>query len=229
MSRSRPLRPKRAALATRAAARHYGPAVSDVRVATLEDRELLARICAEGFSADPVMQWVFQDEATRLDKLLVVFRGLVDDYHPDRGVVHLADAASAAFWRDPTFDDVSTAAQRIESAEPPAPDEPGPFDDGELARLMILGTAMAEGHPHDRPHWYLNVVSTLPSSQGRGLGAAVLRPVLERADADGLPCYLESTNPRNRTLYYRQGFEDIGELPLDGGPTLLAMWREPRS
>jgi GNAT superfamily N-acetyltransferase len=95
--------------------------------------------------------------------------------------------------------------------------------------MEILGTVMAEGHPHDRPHWYLNVVSTLPSRQGQGLGAAVLRPILEHADADGMPCYLESTNPRNRTLYYRQGFEAMGELPLEDGPTMLQMWREPRS
>ncbi|HJR25364.1 MAG TPA: GNAT family N-acetyltransferase [Acidimicrobiales bacterium] len=202
--------------------------MGDVRMATVEDRELLARICAEGFFADPVLGWVFQDEASRLEKLLVVFGGLVDDYLPDRGVVHLADAASAAFWRDPTFEDVSTAADRAEAVGPQPGDEPGPFDEGELARLTILGTAMAESHPHDRPHWYLNVVSTLPSRQGRGLGGVVLRPVLEQADADGLPCYLESTNPRNRTLYYRQGFEDLGELPLDGGPTMLAMWREPQ-
>jgi GNAT superfamily N-acetyltransferase len=85
---------------------------------------------------------------------------------------------------------------------------------------------MEANHRHE-PHWYLNVVSTLPSRQSQGLGAAVLRPVLERADADGLPCYLESTNPRNRTLYYRNGFEDRGEIPLDGGPSMLAMWREP--
>lgn len=86
---------------------------------------------------------------------------------------------------------------------------------------------MHEAHPEE-PHWYLNVVSTLPAHQGRGLGAAVLEPVLERADAEGVACYLESTNPRNRTLYYRKGFLDMGEIHLDGGPTLLQMWRDAR-
>jgi GNAT superfamily N-acetyltransferase len=196
--------------------------MADVRPATIEDLELLARIGAEGFALDPVLGWVFQDEATRAARQLDLFRGLVEDFLPDRGVVHLADGASAAFWREPSFQDLSTAADRVDAAGDDAPT----LDPGELERLGILGAAMEANHPHER-HWYLNVVSTLPSRQSQGLGAAVLRPVLEQADAAGVPCYLESTNPRNRTLYYRNGFEARDEIPLDGGPSMLAMWREP--
>jgi GNAT superfamily N-acetyltransferase len=196
--------------------------VVDVRLATLEDRELLARIGAEGFFLDPVLSWVFPDDASRLGRLLDLFGGLVDDFLPDRGIGHLADAASMAFWREPSFESVSTAADRVDAAGDDAPT----LDPGEMERLAILGEAMEAHHPH-APHWYLNVVSTLPSHQSQGLGAAVLRPVLERADAEGVPCYLESTNPRNRTLYYRHGFDDLDEIPLDGGPSMLAMWRDP--
>ena len=85
---------------------------------------------------------------------------------------------------------------------------------------------MAEGHPHE-PHWYLNVVSTLPSRQGQGLGSTILPPVLAEADAEGRPCYLESSNPRNVSLYLRHGFVETGELPLPDGPSLIQMWREP--
>ena len=199
--------------------------MTTIRLATLDDRELLARIGAEGFYLDPVLSWVFQDDATRLEKQVIVFGGLVDDFLPDRGIIQLADAASAAFWRTPGFESVTTASDRVEAA---ADEGPSPFDEGELARLELLGAAMEAAHPHE-PHWYLNVVSTLPSHQSQGLGAAVLAPILRQADEDGVPCYLESTNPRNRTLYYRQGFEDGDEIPLDGGPSMLAMWRAPRA
>jgi GNAT superfamily N-acetyltransferase len=191
---------------------------ADVRLATQDDAELLARIGAEGFYADPVLAWVFQDDATRMERLTVAFTGLVEGMLAG-GVVHLADGASAAFWRDPAFD--HGADQEDPDAEPP------PFTEDELGRFQILLTAMAEHHPHDPAHWYLNVVSTLPSRQSQGLGHAVLQPVLAQADAEGMPCYLESTNPRNRTLYYRNGFEDRDEIPLDGGPSLIQMWREP--
>ncbi|MEO6318042.1 MAG: GNAT family N-acetyltransferase [Acidimicrobiales bacterium] len=201
--------------------------MTDVRPATLEDRDLLARIAATGFYDDPVLSWALQDDATRLSKLMIVFGGMVDDMLPDRGVVHLAGSDSAAFWRDPTFGDAVTASDRLSADEPAMSEDPSPFSDDEMARFGILGAAMHDAHPKD-PHWYLNVVSTLPEQQGRGLGAAVLQPVLERADAERAPCYLEWTNPRNRSLYYRQGFVDMGEIRIDGGPTMLQMWRDAR-
>ena len=86
---------------------------------------------------------------------------------------------------------------------------------------------MMANHPHE-PHWYLNVVSTIPEQQGRGLGTAVLQPVLERCDADGARAYLESSNPRNLSLYRRNGFVDAGEIRLPDGPSLITMWRDPR-
>jgi ribosomal protein S18 acetylase RimI-like enzyme len=43
-----------------------------------------------------------------------------------------------------------------------------------------------------------------------------------------MPAYLESSNPRNMSLYRRHGFEQVGELPLPDGPALYPMWRTPR-
>ena len=86
-----------------------------------------------------------------------------------------------------------------------------------MERLGVLGATMTANHPHE-PHWYLNVVSTMPANQGQGLGTAVLQPVLARCDADGTRAYLESTNPRNHTLYHRHGFVDAGEIRRRGRP-----------
>ena len=97
-----------------------------------------------------------------------------------------------------------------------------------VATLLPNCPAMLEAHPTE-PHWYLNIVATLPSERSRGLGAAVLAPILARADAEALPCYLESTNPRNHTLYHRHGFEDLGDIHLDEGVSLRQMWRPPYS
>ena len=89
--------------------------MSDVRPATLDDVDLLARIAAAGFYDDPVMSWLFPDDAVRLGRLTFMFSGLARDMLPDRGVVHLAGDASAAFWRDPTFEHGRTAADRAEA------------------------------------------------------------------------------------------------------------------
>ncbi len=63
--------------------------------------------------------------------------------------------------------------------------------------------------------------------QGCGLGTAMLRAVLDRADRTGVAAYLEATSPDNRRLYQRHGFVVTGELAIVGGPSLWAMWREP--
>jgi ribosomal protein S18 acetylase RimI-like enzyme len=96
--------------------------------------------------------------------------------------------------------------------------------------LVVSGfLGIERRHPRDRPpHWYLAVLGTDPSAQGRGLGSAVLQPVLERCDADGLGAYLESSKARNIDFYARHGFRVTGELRLPRGPIMWPMWREPR-
>ena len=67
-----------------------------------------------------------------------------------------------------------------------------------------------------------------PSHQGKGLGPRLIAPVLDRADAARLPCWLESTNPKNHTFYRRCGFEIADQHAVDGGPTITFFARRPR-
>lgn len=79
-----------------------------------------------------------------------------------------------------------------------------------------------------RPHWHLMMVGVKPSQQGKGLGGKLLKPMLARADAEGLPCMLESGNERNLSFYKRHGFEVAAHFHIpDGGPRLWVMVREP--
>ena len=64
--------------------------------------------------------------------------------------------------------------------------------------------------------------------QNNGHGDALMRYALERCDRDTLPAYLESTNPRNVSLYRRQGFEEVGTIQVGTSPTLVPMLRRPR-
>ena len=193
------------------------------RLATLDDLANVAVVAASAFQDDPVMSWVFQDPSTRPARLRGLFSMPAVDMLRGNGEVHVCDEASVALWRDPTFehgglresDDESTAAGITD------------FTNDELERLMVLGATLSANHPHE-PHWFLNVLGTSPARQSQGLGAVVLAPVLERCDAEGVRAYLDSTNPRNRPFYRRLGFVDSGEIPLEGGPSLEAMWRDPR-
>jgi GNAT superfamily N-acetyltransferase len=95
--------------------------------------------------------------------------------------------------------------------------------------LIAAGFAgMERAHPRSPPHWYLAVLGTEPELQGRGLGSAVLAPVLEQADRDGVAAYLESSKESNIAFYARHGFRVSGEVRLPRGPKLWPMWRDPR-
>jgi len=196
-----------------------------VRDASLDEAALIASIAAAAFYDDPVMSWAMPDDAARLGLLEIAFTGLARDFLPDRGVVHVLDDASVAYWRAPafTYEEIDRAETLAQDAPSPSP---FPADVGE--RMRILGELMHDAHPHETPHWYLNVIATRPDRRSQGLGARILAPVLEICDRDGVAAYLESSNPRNMTLYRRHGFEETGEIELPDGPSLYAMWREPR-
>ncbi len=98
-----------------------------------------------------------------------------------------------------------------------------------LLTLALAGWRIARAHPSARPSFYLFAVGVDPLLQGRGLASAVLRPMLARADAAGMPCYLENSNVAANTALY----EHLGFAPREGivlgarAPPFLPMWREP--
>ena len=75
--------------------------------------------------------------------------------------------------------------------------------------------ALYREHPLD-PHWYLATVGVAPSAQGRGVGRALVAALLERADRDGRPCYLESDRPENVPFYEAAGFRVEREIRVLG-------------
>jgi GNAT superfamily N-acetyltransferase len=79
--------------------------------------------------------------------------------------------------------------------------------------------------PPPEPHWYLQLLATHPDWQRRGLGAALMAVMFERADAEGLPCYLETETIDNVAYYRRHGFEVRSEWDVPTGPHMWGMLR----
>jgi hypothetical protein len=51
---------------------------------------------------------------------------------------------------------------------------------------------------------------------------------LQQCDREHSLAYLESTNPRNVSLYRRHGFEALGTIQVGGSPPLVPMLRQRR-
>ncbi len=87
-----------------------------------------------------------------------------------------------------------------------------------LGRWQTWLRAIDRRHPRE-PHLYLEHLGVEPALQGRGLGSSLLEVLSDRANREGLACFLETANPRNLPLYRRFGFEVVAEEAILDVPT----------
>ncbi len=190
-----------------------------IRTARAADRDAIAELLHEVFRDDPVSRWVFPDAAHREDAHPRLF-GAFLDHGLAHGTVHVtADGAASAVWYSVAGGELRGGDElgaRLEQVDP--------GND----RLPELGRRTEAVHPVDRDHAYLQAIAVTSGRQGRGLGTALLAPVLERCDRLALPAYLEASNDGSRRLYERLGFRTLDPVvSLPGGPPMYPMWREP--
>jgi GNAT superfamily N-acetyltransferase len=110
---------------------------------------------------------------------------------------------------------------------------------GKLGAIMGKDAVMRFGgaldyisHTHGKHapprHWYLMIVGVHPDVRGRGLGAALLAPVLKRADAEKVPVCLDTAQPKVGPLYARLGFRQTQEsVDPASGARFWAYQRDP--
>lgn len=170
------------------------------------------------FIADPIVRWFIHDSARYL-KYWPPFVKAFGGRAFENGTADVADDfAGVALWVPPGVDlDEDAMAARTAEAMPESEHE---------EKYGLLGQ-MDAFHPAE-PHWYLPLMGVDPPYVGLGLGSALLRHATARSDDDGAPCYLEATAPRNKALYQRHGFEEIGVIQSGSSPTMWPMVRKPR-
>lgn len=194
--------------------------IPDVTSAAKADRDRAINALVLGFAADPMTRWFWPDAETyvkTMPRFAMAFGGRAFD----KGTAHIADGCRAvALWLPPGVGpDEEAMGQLVEEALGLRPEI------AEDANGVFEG--MAKYHPHE-PHWYLPLIACDPNWINRGLGAALMKHALAKCDEDGLPAYLESSNPRNIAFYERHGFKAIGEIRSGSAPVMTPMLRAPR-
>lgn len=185
-------------------------------------------VLARAFYDDPLMSYVIPDDATRLAKL-TWFMSLAAKYGLTYGEVETTEGnvEGNAIWLPPGDTDVP-AMRMMKMGMWMAPYKLGL---GPLQRFLKLMDITEKLHHAavPEPHHYLMVLGVDPPRQGQGVGSALMAPVLARADAAHLPCYLETQKEINVRLYRKHGFEVVVEDDFpDGGPHYWTMKRPAR-
>ncbi len=188
-----------------------------VSVVEQSDRSVALNTIVAAFAADPLVRWMVPKADTYLSFGAAMFDAFGGAAFAAGAAYQAANFAGAALWVPPDSEDEAAEeamSQILEQAIAPE----------RLDDVASVFEAMLSHHPTE-PCWYLPLIGVDPCHQGRGLGAALMKYALSKCDEQGLPAYLESSNPANITLYERHGFEVTGRIEVAGCPPVHPMFR----
>lgn len=179
-----------------------------------------ARAAAEGFFDNEIWVWLLPRERHLRRMLPRHYRAMIRRIYLPRGAAWTTpDTLGASLWFPPGTLEISPR-ERLAELLSMLPEGIAAFRRGARWEELI-----AKHHPRE-PHWYLQTLSVAPAAQRSGVGTALIEPGLARADADGLPVYLETQRESNIPYYRRFGFELTEKIGLHDSPPLWLMWRE---
>jgi ribosomal protein S18 acetylase RimI-like enzyme len=195
-----------------------------VAKAVPQDVAVLAGVLVRAFEGDPFVRWLTRPDARRLAGMRRFFElALRHVTLPHDEVYTTADHAGAALWTPPGRWQLGLLEELRHLSDFAAACG--------VTRLLDVfrGTnAVLRRHP-TTPHWYLFVLGVDPPHQGRGLGRALVAPILARCDRERTAAYLETANERSLGFYRALGFETHDEIVVPcGGPRTWLLWRDPR-
>jgi len=185
-----------------------------------------AALSARAYTNDPFFAYIFTNPRRRERSVALTHQSVFELRAPRRCVVHARDENGAvigvAVWL-----------------------RPGGFPLPPLSQLrqIPLGLQALRGHRqtfrrgksfqqhivklHPRtPHWYLWSLTVAPEWQHRGVGTALVRDGLHRADSEQVGVHLETQNPDNLHFYERFGFAHSHTIqPTPDSASIYGMWR----
>lgn len=190
----------------------------EIRIVGEADKQQAVQVLAQAFHDDPVMNWI----SNKPGFINLMFEFTLPLFLP-HGLTYMAgEGKGVAAWLGP--------GSKLK----------WPFNLGNFWRMLRFGGLsflcrfarsgmQTEKYHPGEPHYYLFAIGALPEMRGQGVGTALIKQVLQRCDAEGIPAYLENSKEENLAFYRGHGFEVQRKIKFGrGAPPLWLMWREPR-
>ncbi len=196
-------------------------------VRDLRPDELLAatRVLVHAFDEDPALRWLLPDDHERARAAPHLARCWLE-YGLRYGRVWCTDGVEAVAVRRPPGAEGLDGWGLLRSGGLRAAWALGP---AAVLRMLRAGVAADARHADavQGPHWYCWLLAVAPEHQGKGLAGALVDHTFAAADRDGVPCYLESTNPRSVAVHRHHGWRVVDDGPVPG--TALQVWSMVRA
>ena len=193
-------------------------------------RERAADAVTRAFLDDPMWSCILPDREVRAEALRPMWAALIAFSRVYGEVFTTRDGEGAACWIAP--ENVKMTVWMMLRTRFALPRSIMRLPKEERRRFFGMLGFIDRLHKELMPerHWHLWLLGVAPEVQGQGIGRALLLPILERADAEGIPCYLETQTETNVAFYRKSGFDVIAERsePVCNLP-IWFLRRDPRS
>jgi ribosomal protein S18 acetylase RimI-like enzyme len=184
-------------------------------------------VMADAFLDDPGWKAVGPDDPARLHSYI---------RRVCRGSLEVVRRWGAPIWHVERVGRVAGVLSTVDPGQWPPPQlraighqAVGPVLGGPavLWRSLAADSRQHKGHPEE-DHLYVWMLTVSPAAQRSGVGRALLSTAIERAEAKGVPTYLDTANPANLPYYGSFGFEPRDQIELPRGAPLWFMDRSMR-
>ena len=195
-----------------------GVASGFIKSAGTSGRRQIVDCLTLAFSTDPVARWTYPNSQQYLEYFPNFIRLLGGRAFESETAFYINSFTAAALWLKPgVMPDEEALGALVQNT----------VSQNLQGEVFAFLEQMGRFHPPEA-HWYLPLIGVDPTQQNRGFGTMLMQHALDACDRDGLPAYLESSNPRHITLYQRHGFEIVGTIQAGSSPPMFPMRREPR-
>lgn len=189
-----------------------------IHTATEAEENQAVSVILTAFGTDPAARWLYPNPHRYLTHFPAFIRAFAGKAFEAGSAYYVEGFAGAALWLPPDVHADEDALTRLFEET---------VADDKKADLFAVFEQMENYHPTEA-HWYLPMIGVDAFRQGYGYGSALMRHALAVCDRDDRLAYLESSNPRNISLYQRHGFEVLGTIQVGSSPPIFPMLRAPQ-
>lgn len=190
--------------------------------ASNQDFTIISQVIARAFNNDPFLNWLVLQDTNREKRFIRAFEACIYLATHNGLIYTTSEHRGSAIWFPPgkwnfgLFRQILVLPKLIKIT-------------GLRAAIRKLkGMKFIERKHPSKPHYYLFVLGTDPHFQRKGIGSALLKPILQICDKERIPAYLETSNEKNLAFYEQCGFKTSESIWMPfSGPKIWLMWREP--